>query len=198
MRLGRRLRRKRVLIPLTSVLVLLVLGLVLNTTDLLILGRGSGGSSMAPTFPACNGRWLGEGFTYRLRDPHRGEVVALHVRGTLGGPLVPDPDSRDLFLGKRVIGIPGDTVVGRNGRVYVNERKADDIATSPFPPVQLDPEQYFVLGDNRSFSQDSRDFGPVPRDAIFGRVRLIYWPLGRFGVPGYDKTLVPPGEACRA
>jgi signal peptidase I len=53
-----------------------------------------------------------------------------------------------------------------------------------------------VLGDNRSFSQDSREFGPVPRDAIIGRVVLIYWPLDRIGVPGYDKDLVPPGDAC--
>jgi hypothetical protein len=54
-----------------------------------------------------------------------------------------------------------------------------------------------VLGDNRSESQDSRAFGPVRRAAIFGRVVLIYWPLGRFGAPVYDKSLVPPGEvAC--
>jgi signal peptidase I len=54
-----------------------------------------------------------------------------------------------------------------------------------------------VLGDNRSVSQDSRAFGPVPRNAIFGRLFLIYWPFGRFGVPGYDKKAVPPGKvAC--
>ena len=52
-----------------------------------------------------------------------------------------------------------------------------------------------MLGDNRTFSQDSRDFGPVPRDAIFARTFLVYWPLGRFGVPTYDKDGVPPGEA---
>jgi signal peptidase I len=86
-------------------------------------------------------------------------------------------------------------VVGRRNRVFVNGEKADDIPTAAFPRIRLGPDEYFVLGDNRSFSRDSRDFGPVPR-AIFGRVALIYWPLGRIGVPGYDKALAPPGRVC--
>jgi signal peptidase I len=140
---------------------------------------------------------MAEGFTYRFRDPHRGEVVVIHARGQLGGPITPDPHARDLNLSKRVAGVPGDTVVGRDGRVFVNGRKADDIPTDPFPATHLRPKQYYVLGDNRSVSQDSRDFGPVPRDTIFGRVFLIYWPLGRFGTPGYNKKLAPPGQvAC--
>ena len=123
--------------------------------------------------------------------------MTIHARGQIGSPITPDPDARDLNLTKRVIGVPGDTVVGRGGRVLVNGKKADDIATAPFPATHLGAKQYFVLGDNRSESQDSRDFGPVPRAAIFARVFLIYWPLGRFETPGYDKNLVPPGEvAC--
>jgi signal peptidase I len=74
-----------------------------------------------------------------------------------------------------VIGVPSDSVVGRAGRVHVNGKKADDVPTDTFPPVRLDADEYFVLGHNQSVSQDSRDFGPVPRDAIFARVGLIYW-----------------------
>jgi signal peptidase I len=188
-------RRKIVWIPIATVGALVGLAIVLQSTGLVVSTVAGGkGASNAPTIPACNARTLSEGFTYHFRDPHRGEIVVIHARGQVGSPITPDPQARDLNLTKRVIGVPGDTVVGRDGRVFVNGRKPDDIATAPFPPTHLGAKQYFVLGDNRSAAQDSRAFGPVPRDAIFGRVFLIYWPLGRFGTPGYEKTLVPPGE----
>jgi signal peptidase I len=180
---------------MATVVALVGLAIVLQSTGLVVSTVSGGkGASNAPTIPACNARTLSEGFTYHFRDPRRGEMVVIHARGQVGSPITPDPQARDLNLTKRVIGVPGDTVVGRDGRVFVNGRKADDIATASFPPTHLGAEQYFVLGDNRSAAQDSRAFGPVPRDAIFGRVFLIYWPLGRFGTPGYDKMLVPPGE----
>jgi signal peptidase I len=180
-------------IPIATVVVLVAGFAALWATDLVVPVVGGGGASNAPTIPACNGRYLAEGFTYHVRDPHRGEMVVIHARGRLGGSITPDPNARDLNLTKRVIGIPGDVVVGRNGRVFVNGRRADDITTAPFGQTRLGRSQYYVLGDNRGEAQDSRAFGPVPRAAIFGRVFLIYWPLGRFGTPGYDKDLVPPG-----
>ena len=190
-------RRKVVWVPIASVVALVVVAVVLQSTGLVVSTVGGKGASNAPTIPACNARTLSEGFTYHFRDPHRGEMVVIHARGQIGSPITPDPDARDLNLTKRVIGVPGDTVVGRAERVFVNGTKADDIATTPFPSTRLGAKQYFVLGDNRSEAQDSRAFGPVPRAAIFGRVFLIYWPLGRFGTPDYDKTLVPPGPvAC--
>ena len=181
-------------VPIAIVVPLVVVAVILNVTSLIVLVVGGRGASMSPTIPACNARTIAEGFTYHFRDPHRGEIVVIHARGQLGGAITPDPQARDLNLTKRVIGVPGDTVVGRNGRVFVNIRKADDIPTDPFPATRLGPKEYYVLGDNRSFAHDSRDFGPVPRAAIFARLFLIYWPLGRFGTPGYDKNLVPPGQ----
>lgn len=190
--------RKRVWIPVATVVSLVALVVILRATDLVVPVLARPGVSNVPTIP-CNGRYLAEGFTYHFRDPHRGELVVIHARGgpQVGTPITPDPNGRDLNLTKRVIGVPGDTVSERNGRVFVNGRKADDIPTDPFLTTHLGPKEYFVLGDNRSASDDSRDFGPVPRDTIFGRVFLIYWPRGRIGTPGYDKNLVPPGEiAC--
>jgi signal peptidase I len=186
-------RRKVVWVPIATLVAFVVAFAVLWSTSLLVPVVGGRGASMAPTLPACNGRVLAEGFTYHVRDPYRGEIVVIHARGHLGGPITPDPHARDLNLTKRAIGVPGDTVVGRDGRVFVNGRRADDIPTAAFPPTHLGSKQYYVLGDNRSVSQDSRVFGPVPRAAIFARVFVIYWPLGRFGTPGYDKNLVPPG-----
>jgi signal peptidase I len=186
-----------VAIAIAGFFAIVLLLYTLDRTDVLTEGSAGGTSSMAPTLPPCNGRTIHEGITYRFRDPHRGEIVVIHARGKIGSSFYPDPSSRDLALTKRVIGVPGDTVAAHDGRVYVNGTKADDIFTEEgFSPVKLDPDQYFVLGDNRSFSQDSRVFGPVQRDAIFARVILIYWPLGRFGAPEHPKTGTPPGPVC--
>ena len=185
--------RKVVVITLATVVVIVVAFVVLDRVNLLIpLGQLT---SEVPAMP-CDGHELAEGFTYKFRDPHRGEFVVFHARGHLGGAIVPDPHSRDLAVVKRVIGVPGDVVTAQSRRVYVNGAKADDVETQLFTAVKVGPRQYFVLGDNRSFSQDSRDFGAVPRSAIFARVFLVWWPLGHVGAPGGRPPGPPPGDAC--
>lgn len=176
-----------------TLVILVVFFVVLDFAGLLVPVAADGTASMAPAIPACDGRALAEGFTYRFRDPHRGEIVAIHAAGELGGDVVPDPDARDLVLIGRVAGLPGDQVLARNGSVFVNGVKFDDIRTADFPRVDLASERYFVVGDNRSASQDSRDFGPVLREAIFGRVFVVFWPLGDVGPTESRPAGAPPG-----
>ena len=167
---------------------------VLWFTGLLVPVSQNGTADMAPSIPGCNGRVLVEGYTYRRRDPHRSEIVAIHASGSPDGEVTPDADARDATLTSRVVAIPGDVVVGRDGNAYVNEFKIDDIQTAPFPRTEVGPDRYYVLGDNRSDARDSRDFGPVPREAIFGRVLWVVWPLGDFGSPELRREGPPPGS----
>ena len=188
--------RKGLAWTLGVVLVLALTIFVLWRTYLLYPIRAAQGVSNAPTID-CGDRYLSEGFTYHFRDPRRGEMVAIHARGRFGGSITPDAGARDLALTKRVVALPGDQVEAHGGRVYVNGVKVDDITTKSFKRVDLGTKQYFVLGDNRSFSQDSRAFGPVPRNAIFGRVFLVYWPLGHFGgLPAREQGPPPGPNAC--
>lgn len=119
--------------------------------------------------------YAADGRAAALLGPQRGQVVVFH----------PDPERRQDPLIKRVIGLPGDLLEVREGGVFVNGQRLDEpyvhgLATVCFHPcgqVWLEPNDYFVLGDNRPNSRDSRVFGPVHLDQIIGRVVLRYWPL---------------------
>jgi signal peptidase I len=181
----------------TVALAVLVVGFVLDRTFLLVSVQTDTAASNAPSIPACNGRVVIEGVTYRIRAPRRGEMVAFHAAGSSSGTITPDASSHQLVVVRRVVGVPGDEVVGRKGGVYVNGVKADGLRTGPFKEVSLGSDEFFVLGDNRSSSQDSRRFGPVPRGAIFGRAFLVTWPLGHFGgVPGRGTGASPGLVSC--
>ncbi len=138
--------------------------------------------------------------TPRFNDYQRGEVVVFTPPETF-----PQPDGTPFI--KRVIGLPGDEVSIRDGAVYINDARLEEPyvkggVTEP-PPGQdrwvIPADEYFVMGDNRSNSADSRVFGPVPRDVIIGRAWLRYWPLDTFGVletptyPGVDEAALLPG-----
>ena len=185
---------RRLVRTITVVVIVTLVLVVLDFTRMLVVIGSNGTWAMDPTIPACDGRVLAEGFTYLFRDPHRGEIVAIHATRGSGGEVRTDPEARDLTLTRRVAGLPGDQVVGRAGSVYVNGVKIDDIRTADFPRVDLGDDQYFVVGDNRSASRDSRSFGPVQREAIYGHVFLVVWPAGDFGRPESRHAGAPPGR----
>ena len=169
----------RWIIRALAILVIAVTALVvLDFAELLVPVKPDGTASMANTIPACDGRVLAQGLTYRwFTDPSPGEIVAVHAAVTDKGDVVPDKDADDRTLVLRVAAGPGDVIVGRAGTVFVNEVKLDDIATEPFPEVEVPNEHYFLLGDNRSAAIDSRTFGPVLGNAIFAKVFAVFWPL---------------------
>ena len=168
---------------------------VLDFAELLVPVEPDDTASMAETIPACDGRVLAQGLTYRLwGEPERDQVVAVHAAETDDGTIIPDEDADDRTLVLRVAAGPGDVIVGRAGTVFVDDVKIDDIDTEPFGPVTVPNEQYFLLGDNRSAAVDSRTFGPVLESAIFARVFAVFWPARditfRFG----RDSGPPPGE----
>jgi signal peptidase I len=165
---------------------------VLDFAELLVPVEPDDTASMADTIPACDGRVLAQGFTYRLwGEPEPGHVVAVHAAVTDDGRIIPDEDADDRTLVLRVAAGPGDVIVGRAGTVFVDDVKIDDIETEPFGPVTVPSEQYFLLGDNRSAATDSRTFGPVLENAIFARVFAVYWPA-RDITFRLDRTSGPP------
>jgi len=135
-------------------------------------------SSMEPNYH--QGDYLiADELTYRFRDPARGEVVIFHY------PL----DPKELFI-KRIIGLPGETVIIKDGKVFIDKDGKEELLKEPYLPentytpgnlsITLKPNEYFVLGDNRFYSSDSRMWGPVKRKAIIGRVLLRPFSLVEF------------------
>jgi len=167
---------------------------VLNFAELLVTGKIDDAESMATTIPACDGRVVAQGFSYKWSDPGQGDVVAVHAARTEEGKIVPDKDATDVKLVLRVAAGPGDTIVGKAGTVFVNDIKLDDIVTKPFPELKVPNEQYFLLGDNRSVAIDSRTFGPVEGDAIYAKVFAVSWPLRDFTFRLGPFTGDPPGR----
>ncbi len=130
------------------------------------------GRSMAPTLHDQD-RLVVNKLAYQLHDPEVGDVVMLRHPSTPGLSLV-----------KRVIAAPGDTVAFRGGVVLRNGVAVDEAFLSPElrsfedrEPIVVPEGYYFVLGDHRNDSSDSRIFGPVPKKYILGRVQVRWWPI---------------------
>lgn len=139
------------------------------------------GASMEPNF--FDGEYLlTNKIGYRLDLPERGDVVVFKAPGTNG----------DEFI-KRIIGLPGEVISIQNNRVFINSKPLNEIylpestktLTGTFlregKQITIPNEKYFVLGDNRAHSSDSRAWGFVGKDQITGKAWLIYWPPQKAG-----------------
>ena len=124
---------------------------------------------------------LTDKISYRLNTPTRGDVVVFKA-----------PRNEDYDYIKRIIGLPGETIRVQDGKVFINNITLEEnylpqeYVTSggtywqTGKNIVLLPDEYFVLGDNRSHSSDSREWGVVPKANIVGKAFLRYWPTDRF------------------
>ena len=134
------------------------------------------GTSMAPLLSDQDRIFINK-IVYRFEPIARGDVVVFWY------PL----DKSKSFI-KRVIGLPGETIELRGGRLYVNGKEQKEIYIpasyldgSNYGPINTPEENYFVMGDHRDSSNDSRVFGPVGRPYIYGKAVFAYWPVDHFG-----------------
>jgi signal peptidase I len=114
-----------------------------------------------------------------------GELMILNKNGSLDrfDVVVVDIGSEDII--KRIIALPGETVSCEKGIVYVNGRRQDESyskgTTFNFDKVKLADDEYFVMGDNREDSKDSRMLGPIKKDNIKGTTKLVLFPFNKIG-----------------
>ncbi|MEA3249708.1 MAG: signal peptidase I [Patescibacteria group bacterium] len=165
--------------------VIISLAIILPIRYFLIQPFYVKGASMEPNFYDHEYLIIDE-ISYRLGEPERGDIVVFRYPG----------DPRQFFI-KRIIGLPGERVVVSGGQVtlYSQENPEGTLLeeggylNTSFTPgdkdVELEDEQYFLMGDNRTASMDSRSFGPVPRNFIVGKVWFRGWPPEKMGfLPG--------------
>jgi len=159
----------------TIQVAIISLAVVLVVRNFIIQPFFVDGSSMVPNFQDGDYLIIDE-LTFRFREPQRGEVIVFKF-----------PQNKSSYFIKRIIGLPGDTVQVKNGVVVIlNEQNPNELSLeenyliSKTPgeiETTLQAGEYFVLGDNRTMSYDSRSWGVLPEKDIVGLVRLRLWPI---------------------
>jgi signal peptidase I len=182
-------------------IVAVALGLALGIQAFLVKPFRIPSESMVPTLEIGQ-RVLVDRVSFKFGNPDRGDIVVFKPpEGEPSRCGVPRPDDQPCARGlprksdtnfiKRVVGLPGDRLKVLEGSVYINGKRQDE------PFARLDPQcgtcnlpreitvpdgQYYMMGDNRGESLDSREWGPVPKEWIIGKAFMTYWPPGRIGL----------------
>lgn len=137
------------------------------------------GASMEPNFHSGDYLLIDE-ISYRFREPQRGEVIVFHY-----------PNNESVYYIKRIIGLPGEEVEIKNGKIKIYNSENPDgfildesyllgnIGDSKIEKTTISGGEYYVMGDNRNFSFDSRSWGALKENEIIGLVRLRLWPLNK-------------------
>ena len=181
-RLRGRARRKRSGVAVVLewlIIIALALGVALLVRATVVQTFFIPTPSMVPTLKVDD-RLLVDKLTLHTRDVRRGDIVVFERPAAFTDTTIKD-------LIKRVVGLPGETIEGREGAVWVNGKRLREpylvkgVTTSDFAPVRVAVDNYFVMGDNRPESFDSRFWGTVEREKIIGRALIRVWPPTRFG-----------------
>lgn len=181
-------RNSNILLEIAETVLLALL--IFFVTRLVVQNFRVDGGSMLPALEDSEFLLVNK-LAYLASNPERGDVLVFR------SPAKPEED-----LVKRVVGLPNEEVELRDGGVFVDGRRLEEdayfggITMSRSSRTTLVPEDgYFVLGDNRGQSLDSRSFGIVPRGSIVGQVWIVYWPPGSFGTSlGTKPTFAPVPE----
>lgn len=171
-------RSRRTVIEWAAILLIAVVAAVLLRT-FVIQPYFIPSGSMEPTLKVGD-KVLVNKLSYHMHSVQRGDVVVFKRP-----PNDYNPEIKDLI--KRVIGLPDETISAQGGHVFIDGRQLKEpwlpknVVTTNFSPVHIPAGDYFVMGDNRSNSADSRVIGPIAGNLIVGRAFMIVWPIGRIG-----------------
>lgn len=185
-------KRSRPLELLETIVVAFVLAIFIRAT--LAEARYIPSGSMIPNL-LIGDRLIVEKVSYYFSSPQRGDIMVFYPPDPYHSPRNTGEKvlrwlgfTRESAYIKRVIGLPGETVAVKNGKVLINGKPLDEPyiqtpALDDSEPVKIPSDNYFMMGDNRNNSRDSRFWGTLPKENIIGKTFIRFWPMQRLGMP---------------